>query len=422
MEFSVFGERLAQGSGIEELMHDLGRAMEEGGEGMMMLGGGQPAMIPELTTLWRERLQEILEQDGGVENLVGTYDPPGGQTEFLEALVSFFKEEFGWALSRENLAITAGGQTAFFLLFNALAGLQPDGSRKKILLPLVPEYIGYANQAVSEDIFVALMPKIEAIGEHQFKYKVDFEALEVTEEIAAICVSRPTNPSGNVLRDEEIQQLSDIAKEHGIPLIIDNAYGAPFPHIFFAEASPCWDDHVILTMSLSKIGLPGTRTGIVLASPDVAAAVTSMVAISGLANGNLGQRLTLPLIENGELYRLSKQVVKPFYQEKSHLAQYWVAQYFEETLPYRVHLSEGALFLWIHFEGLPISSRELYERLKKRGVLVISGDYFFFGLEEEWQHTQECIRVTYTMPAEIVEEGIRVIGEEVSKVYREKCE
>ena len=79
---------------------------------------------------------------------------------------------------------------------------------------------------------------------------MDFDKLEVTPDIAAICASRPTNPTGNVLTDAEVSRLSDIARENGIPLIIDNAYGAPFPGILFADATPYWDEHVILTLSL----------------------------------------------------------------------------------------------------------------------------------------------------------------------------
>ena len=72
-----------------------------------------------------------------------------------------FREHLGWDVTEENIAITAGGQTAFFFLFNALAGMNSEGVRKKIVLPLVPEYIGYANQSVGEDFFVAFPPKIE---------------------------------------------------------------------------------------------------------------------------------------------------------------------------------------------------------------------------------------------------------------------
>jgi valine--pyruvate aminotransferase len=216
-----------------------------------------------------------------------------------------------------------------------------------------------------------------------------------------------------------MSRLATIANAHGIPLIIDNAYGAPFPNIIFTETTPVWNENIILTLSLSKIGLPGTRTGIVVAREDIAAGVASMSAIVGLANGNVGQALMEPLVRSGEILSLSNEIVKPFYIKKSQQARQWVEEFFDGSLPYRVHAREGALFLWMWFEGLPISSAELYERLKKREVLIISGHYFFFGLDdsEPWQHRNECIRVTYTMDERSVREGIRIIAEEVAKAY-----
>lgn len=420
-QFSNFGQRLCMGSGIEELMDDLGNALALGGPDTRMLGGGQPAHIPEVNALWRRRLEEILATSGGLEKTLANYDPPRGNPKFLEALAGLFNRSFGWDITAKNIAITSGGQTAFFFLFNALAGTFPNGQCKKILLPLVPEYIGYANQSVGPNIFQAVRPKIEKIGEHDFKYRVDFDNLHVDDDIAAICVSRPTNPTGNVLTDREIARLSALADEHGIPLIIDNAYGAPFPNIIFTEATPVWNDNIILTLSLSKIGLPGTRTGIVVAREDIAAGVASMSAIVGLANGNVGQALMEPLVRSGEILSLSNDTVRPFYVKKSQQARDWAEEFFDPALPYRIHLREGALFLWMWFEDLPISSRELYERLKAREVLVISGHYFFFGLDdaEPWQHQNECIRVTYTMDEHTVREGIRIIAEEVAKAYAE---
>ena len=420
-ELSTFGKNLCEGSGIGELMDDLGEALA-GGENMRMLGGGQPAHVPEMDAVWRQRMEEIAAEEGGLEKMLGNYDAPAGGEAFRSALASLFKKEFGWDVTYENFAVTMGGQTAFFFLFNALAGRFSDGRRKKILLPLLPEYIGYANQAVGEDFFEAIPAKIEKQGDHGFKYRVDFETLNPGDEIAAICVSRPTNPSGNVLTDDEIKRLRGIARERGIPLIIDNAYGAPFPNIIFSEVAPVWDEDMILTLSLSKIGLPGTRTGIVVASKEVCRAVSSMTSIVGLANGNVGQEIMRPLIESGEVLRLSQEVVKPFYEEKSKQAQEWISQYFGEKFPYFVHRSEGALFLWIWFEGLPIPTKELYQRLKERSVLVVPGEYFFFGLPEgtEWAHTRECIRMTYTMPPKMVEEAIEIIAEEVEKAFGEE--
>lgn len=417
-EFSQLGTRLGSGSGIEELMDDLGNALASGGAEIRMLGGGQPASIPQMNAVWRRRLEELLEEPSGLDCALTRYDAPRGNPRFLAAIAKLFKDTFGWDLGPENIAITSGGQTAFFFLFNLLAGEMPDGRRKKILLPLVPEYIGYANQSASTDLFRAYAPMITETGPHEFKYGVDFEKLVIADDIAAICVSRPTNPTGNVLTDAEVCRLSDLAKSHQIPLIIDNAYGAPFPGIIFTEAQPFWDEHVVLTYSLSKIGLPATRTGIVIGPPQIIRALGSMSAIVGLANPNIGQQIVLPLVESGEILRLSKEVVRPFYEEKSRLALAAAQEIFGEDFPWRVHRSEGALFLWLWFPGLPISSKELYDRLKKRSVLVIPGHHFFFGLDgSDWRHQHECLRISFAMDEPIVRDGLRVIAEELKACW-----
>ena len=78
------------------------------------------------------------------------------------------------------------------------------------------------------------------------------------------------------------------------------------------------------------------------------------------------------------------------------------------------------MFLWLWFEELPITSLQLYERLKKRGVLVISGQYFFPGLEgDSWSHKDECLRVTYSQDEQQVAAGITIIAEEVRKAFSE---
>lgn len=418
-ELSEFGRRISSRKGIGELMDDLGHALAVGGDSIRMLGGGQPAHIPEMDELWRNRIREITDNAGELEHLLGNYEPPAGNLEFRRVLARLFREEFGWDMGPENVCVTAGGQTAFFLLFNALAGQFPDGRYKQILFPLVPEYIGYANQAVSGDLFRAVKPRIEHLGEHEFKYHVDFDELSVGDNVAAICVSRPTNPSGNVLTDEEINRLSAMAGDSQIPLIIDNAYGAPFPNAIYTEATPIWNENIVLTLSLSKLGLPGTRTGIVIAREELIRHVASMTSIVGLSNTNLGQALVAPLIESGQILRLSNEIVQPFYRTKSQQATQWVGEIFDDAIPYHVHRSEGAFFLWMWFEGLPITSRDLYERLKRRDVLVVPGSECFFGIDDhDWRHRDECLRVTFTMPEQAVRQGLAVIADEVAKAYR----
>lgn len=418
LEQSEFGRLLASGSGIEVLMDDLGRAMAEGGGAMRMLGGGNPAHIPAMEKVWRERMAEIMADGDAFERMLGNYDPPRGNARFLESMAGLLRSEFGWDVSPDNLAITSGGQTAFFYLFNLLAGPMANKPTRKILLPVVPEYIGYANQGVAPNLFTARHPLLQFPAPHRFKYAVDFPALGLDESIGAVCVSRPTNPTGNVLTDEEIRQLATLCRERGIPLIIDNAYGTPFPNIIFSDATPWWDENTILTLSLSKLGLPGTRTAVVVAPPQIASAVQSLTAVTGLANGNVGQAIVEPMIRNGEILHLSREVIQPYYRRKSAHALSCVNEYFPDEMDYYVHANEGALFLWIWFKDLPIPTSQLYERLKKRRVLVVPGEHFFFGLEDpDWAHTHECIRVSFAMEDQDVREGLKIIAEEALKAY-----
>jgi valine--pyruvate aminotransferase len=414
-EKSLFGERLASGSGIQELMDDLGRAMAGAHGPIRMLGGGNPAHIPEVQAVWRDRMAAILGSPGEFDRMMTNYDPPIGNAKFIAALAALLQAEFGWRVGPENIAITSGGQTAFFFLFNLLAGEFQGGKRKTILLPLVPEYIGYMNQGLSPGLLRAVEPRLEVLSGHRFKYHVDFDRITVDDDVAAICVSRPTNPSGNVLTNEEVHRLASIARNAGVPLIMDNAYGLPFPGILFRSADPIWDDNIILTLSLSKLGLPNTRTGIVVAQPEIIRAIASMTAIVGLANCSIGQAIVLPLVQSGEILRLAREVVGPFYKRKSELAQNWIAESFNDSLDYHVHVSEGALFLWLWFRGMKISAETLYNRLKERGVLVVPGHYF--GASDDWRHGHECIRLSFAMDEAAVREGIAILAEEVNRGY-----
>jgi len=414
--FSKIGQRISAGSGIEQLMDDLGHALAAGGSQMRMLGGGNPAAIPEVTALWRAEMQRLLTHEPDrFDRMLVNYDPCRGNPEFLEELVGFFNRQYGWGITTENVVVTSGGQTAFFYLFNLLAGEHADGRRKKILLPLVPEYVGYANQGFDPDTFCAMRPKIQQLDETTFKYHVDFDALNVDGNTSAICVSRPTNPTGNVLTDEEIGHLRQLADDQQIPLIVDNAYGPPFPNVVFGDATPPWGDNVVLTYSLSKLGLPGTRTGIVIGSPQLTNAISSINAIAGLANSNLGQVLVTPMLRDDRMVSVCRDMIRPFYREKSMAALSMLKEFMREG-SYRVHASEGALFLWLHFPGLPITTAQLYERLKSRGVLIIPGENFFFGLGQEIDHQTECIRLTFSMSHETVREGIKILANEISSL------
>lgn len=416
MHWSKFGERFTRRTGALELMDDLGAAMAGEHGDAKMLGGGNPGHIPAVQDVFRARLAEISRDPVALDRMLGHYAPPRGEIRFRRALAELLRQQYGWALTEDNVGLSAGSQAAFFLLFNMLAGELSDGSRRQILLPMTPEYIGYSYVGLSADLFTARRPSIEQLPEGLFKYHVDFDALKPGDDIAAICVSRPTNPTGNVLTDEEMVRLDDLARERDIPLIVDSAYGLPFPSIIFTDATPVWNDNIILCMSLSKLGLPGLRTGIVIAREEIISALASVTAILNLAVPSVGAVLLQDLVASGEIIRLSRDVIRPFYQSKAEAAVRWL-QGAMGDYPCHIHRPEGAMFLWVWFPNLPVSSAELYQRLKDIGVLVVPGHHFFPGLKDHWRHRDECLRVTFSQDDAMVEAGLTALAAEVRQIY-----
>jgi valine--pyruvate aminotransferase len=177
-----------------------------------------------------------------------------------------------------------------------------------------------------------------------------------------------------------------------------------------------WNEHIVLLLSLSKLGMPGARTGIVIANESIASAISSMNAIVSLTPGNMGAGMALEMARSGEMISLGREVIRPFYLRKARQALDWFAEDMGDA-PYRIHKPEGAFFLWLWFPGLPITSAELYARLKARGVIIVPGHYFFPGLKDAWRHRYECIRVSYAQDDAAVRAGIAIIAEEVKRAY-----
>jgi len=434
MQFSKFGEKFTKNSGILQLMDDLGNALNSE-QPINMLGGGNPARIDKVNQTYWSVFKTLAEGDMGsmaIEN-IGNYSTPQGDAKFIAALVDFFNRHYDWGLTTDNIALTNGSQNAFFYLFNLFGGQFDDQTQgsidKKILLPLAPEYVGYADAHVDGQHFIAVPPSIEFV-QHQgeegfFKYRVDFDTLENLAElhngeIGAICCSRPTNPTGNVLTDDEMARLEAIAKRFDIPLIIDNAYGMPFPNIIYSQATLNWNEQIILCFSLSKIGLPGVRTGIVVANPQVVKAISSLNAIVNLAPTRFGAAIATPLLQDDRLKDLSDNHIRPFYQGQAKLAVQLLKQELGD-LPndaMKIHKPEGAIFLWVWFKDLPITTVELYERLKTKGTLIIPSEHFFVGVDtKDFKHAHECIRLSIAQDDETLKKGIATIGEVVRAVY-----
>ena len=383
--------------------------MEDMGEGCargtIMLGGGNPAQIPAINDYFSQLLLQM-HQDGKLNEALCNYDGPRGKALLLEALATLLREELGWPVTPQNIALTNGSQSAFFTCLICSPAAAPTAKARAVrwrrntsAMPM-PGWRRICSSPPN--------PILNCC--RKAKYHVDFDHLPLNDETGLICVSRPTNPTGNVITDDELLQLDALAQQHGVPLLIDNAYGVPFPGIIFSEARPLWNPNTILCMSLSKLGLPGARCGIIVADESTIGAIGNMNGIIS-RRGSIGPAIATEMIVRGDLLRLSQEVIKPFYQVKVSETIAIIRRYISEDRCL-IHKPEGAIFLWLWFRDLPISTEALYQRLKARGVLMVPGHFFFPGLEQAGR-THQCMRMNYVPDSDKIERAVQILAEEL---------
>ena len=419
VKFSTYAQHYSSESGIVQLMQDLTIAAAPGGQ-LYPMGGGNPAHIPEVESALRQIASEVIDDAKRFSQMVGDYDAPQGHERFRAALAERLSRLFKKPLSASNIAITNGSQASFEILFNAFAGGFSDGSWRHIELPIAPEYVGYNDMGrQARPILRSTPARIDLIGDQQFKYGIDLERFKLSIETSgAVCLSRPTNPSGNVVTDTELTHVAQQCAATEVPLIIDGAYGLPFPGMIYTQATPFWDDNTILCLSLSKLGLPGVRTGIIVAAREVTELIRNANAINGLAPTRVGPELVLPLLANNRLDELCETVIRPHYLSKQSLALNSLLEA-AKGLPIRVHRPDGAMFLWVWFENLPGGTQKLYELAAAEGVVTVAGHHFFQGLTCHWQHANECLRVNYAGDPNTVETGIKRLITLARRLYDE---
>ncbi|MCB0972952.1 MAG: pyridoxal phosphate-dependent aminotransferase [Actinobacteria bacterium] len=402
--------------------------------GVIMLGGGAPAVIPEVVDWAQDAWQRLGRNTVRLNDALCKYSPGRGDAEFREVLSGAFNERFGWDITADHIALTTGTQAAFSMLFELFAGPMPDGTNRSVVVPMAPEYVGYADLGLSSDIISSAVPTVDQLDSRRFVYKVDPSSIDLSNA-GLMCASRPCNPTGNVLSEAECDLLTDLCAEHEVPFVLDCAYGLPFPGVIFTEALPRWRPGTITCLSLSKVGLPGIRTGIVIADPDLTEAIATMTSVVNLSPNSIGPALVTEAIRSGELFELT-HTIQRFYAARRDTAVDIAFNVFERSgIDWQMHDPLGAFFLWFRFPGIghmpdnrtgtAHGDRALYQRLANRGVVVVAGHHFMAGLPARddgrvWEHATECIRVSYCAPEDQIAAGMAAIAEEVRSLQADR--
>lgn len=417
-QLAQLGQQMSQPTGVRAIMKDIIETLRSGRDrDFLNLSAGNPVILPKIEQLWRDCTADLLASPEYGE-VVGRYGSSQGYAPLIEAVRDDFNARYGLHLSDRHILITPGSQALYFYAANAFGGVDATGAIRPIVLPLSPDYTGYGGVSLNPDALIAYQPQLDINPEnHRFKYRPDFSQLEITNQTGCVIFSRPCNPTGNVLTDQEVEQIAQLAAPHHVPVFIDSAYAPPYPALNFTAMQPLITDHVVHCLSLSKAGLPGERIGVAIAHPNIIEVLEGFQTNLCIHSPRYGQAIAARAIRSGQLAELATRVIRPHYQQKFQVLEQALDAAMPNDLPWYLHQGEGAIFAWLWLQDLPITDWELYQKLKAVDVIVVPGSTFFPGLRTNWAHKQQCLRMSLTATETEIAIAMKRLAQVVTQVY-----
>ena len=253
------------------------RAKEIGKENVFDYSLGNPSVpVPEKFT---KKMIELLETESPVA--LHGYSPSLGIDSVREAVAVSLEKRFGLPYKKEHIFMCSGAAAALAHAFRAVT---------------VPGDNPYVNLTGA---------KLKVVPPDLKGFQIDFEKFEtmLTNDVTAVLINTPNNPSGIVYTTDTVRELARIMEKkaaeygHEIYLISDEPYreivfegvDAPFIAKYYPNTITCY--------SFSKsLSLPGERIGYVAVSPSCNEAET-IVDMCGQISRGIGHNCPASLIQ-----------------------------------------------------------------------------------------------------------------------------
>ena len=190
------------------------------------------------------------------EQPVLEYAPSPGIPEMIEAVKKYYAG-LNIHLETNDIVITTGGSEALTMALNCILD---DGDEIIIPEPFYPNYNTFVRQTGATIRPLTTTPE----EGYNFANREKIEAL-INENTRAIMFTNPGNPTGVVLKPEEMRMIADIAKEHDLFLIGDEVYrefvyaGEPLQTI--ASFDDIADNAIIIDSVSKRFSACGARIG-----------------------------------------------------------------------------------------------------------------------------------------------------------------
>lgn len=361
---------------------------EAKGKKIYRLNIGQPDLhVPDE---YYERIREFSEPT--IE-----YMPSQGIPELLEAVETYYNG-IGIDVDKGHIYITTGGTEAVMFILLALTN---PGDEFLIFEPYYSNYNTFFTMTGAKPVAVT------TYGEAGFH--VEREALEakITDKTKAIFVTNPGNPTGTVLREDEIRMIADVAKEHDLYIISDEVYremvfdGGKITSFGFLEDI---HDRLILIDSVSKrYNACGARIGVLISKNDEILELISKLCQGRLAVSTIEQNAAVGLYSTG--FRVIHEIRDEFERRRD-----VVYECLQKIPGVFCRKPEGAFYLICQ---LPVEDSNdfliwMLEQFEYEGETVMAAPADGFYATEGLGRNE--VRIAYVLEPDKLKRAIEVLG------------
>lgn len=181
--------------------------MEARGINVIHMEIGEPDFhVPECVS--RVTLEALSQNETSYTHSLG--DP-----RLRQAISRYYQKTYKVEVDPGRILVTSGTSPAMLLLFSALV----DPGDEIIISD--PHYACYENFVHYTQGVPVTVPVFEEEG---FIYTPEAIREKISRRTKAIFINSPSNPTGNVIPRERMEQIVAVAREHGLVMISDEIY------------------------------------------------------------------------------------------------------------------------------------------------------------------------------------------------------
>lgn len=390
MRYAAVTDRLKSLGSAKWDLHIRARALQAAGREVIELTIGEPD-VPTPPALIAAAARAMAGGRTGYSN-------GRGEPALVAALARRYAARRGRPFGTDQVICLPGTQTCLYATFRTL--LEP-GDEVALGDPMYATYEGLIAQTGARAVPVPLRP------ERGFRLAAEDVAARITPRTRILFLNTPHNPTGAVLRREDLAALGEVARAHDLWIVSDEVYEEMvFPGVAFASPLDLPDlaERTVVACSISKShAAPGFRAGWVVGPAEFAARMLPLSET--MLFGSQPFIADMAALAVSEPSPVAAGMVARFAARADLLARA-----LDGVAGLRVHSPEAGMFALIDVRATGLSGEAFASGLlEEHGVAVMPGESFGTGLAG-W------LRLSLTQPDDRTAEAARRIAAHAARL------